>query len=194
MLPHHFVGRIPKQVQFHPMADAADMSAQGSPFWRFSLAFYRRPGVGEACIQLQDGCAVDVNLLLFLLWLASAKRRLSADEVRAVDDKARGWRELTVLPLRAMRRTLKGNAPLVEAGLAEAYRSRIKGVELEAERLQQEALYALAESTSLGVPDALSPDAAARANIAAYQAVLGREFPAAPVALLLGAFKVGVQV
>src|SRR5919198_67482 len=95
------------------MADPADTSAQGSPFWRFSLAFYRRPGVGEACIQLQDSCAVDVNLLLFLLWLASAKRRLSADEVRAVDDKVRGWRELTVLPLRAMRRTLKGNAPLV---------------------------------------------------------------------------------
>ena len=175
------------------MADPADISAQGSPFWRFSLAFYRRPGVGEACIQLQDACAVDVNLLLFLLWLASAKRRLSADEVRAVDDKVRGWRELTVLPLRAMRRTLKGNAPLVEAGLAEAYRSKIKGVELEAERLQQEALYALAQSVSPGAPDASSPDEAARANIAAYQAVLGREFPTAPVAVLLGAFKVGVQ-
>src|SRR5262245_57573970 len=174
------------------MADQADIAAQGSPFWRFSLAFYRRPGVGEACIQLQDGCAVDVNLLLFLLWLASAKRRLSADEVRAVDDKVSGWRELTVLPLRAMRRTLKGAAPLVEAGLAEAYRSRIKGVELEAERLQ--ALCALAETMSLGVADALSPDAAARANIAAYEAVLGRAFPAEPVALLLGAFKVGVQV
>jgi uncharacterized protein (TIGR02444 family) len=172
------------------MADA-DVSAQGSPFWRFSLAFYRRPGVGEACIQLQDASGVDVNLLLFLLWLAAAKRRLSADEVRDIDDRARGWRELTVIPLRAVRRNLKGNAPLVEAGLAEAYRSKIKAVELEAERLQQEALYALANSTTLGAGETAA-DEAARANIAAYQAVLSKEFPAAPVALLLGAFKAGV--
>jgi len=174
------------------MAGETD-TAQGSPFWRFSLAFYRRPGVGEACIQLQDGSEVDVNLLLFLLWLAAAKRRLTADEVRGIDAKVRGWRELTVLPLRAVRRQLKGAAPLVEAGAAEAYRSKIKSVELEAERLQQEALYALANSMTLGAADA-SADAAARANIAAYQAVLGKEFPAAPIALLLGAFKVGVTV
>ena len=173
------------------MADDTDPSPQGSPFWRFSLAFYRRPGVGEACIQLQDACAVDVNLLLFLLWLASAKRRISPDEVRGIDEKVRGWRDLTVLPLRAMRRTLKGNAPLVEAGLAEAYRSKIKGVELEAERLQQEALYALANSMTLGAAESTA-EAAAAANVSAYQAALGREFPAAPVAVLLGAFRAGV--
>jgi uncharacterized protein (TIGR02444 family) len=174
------------------VADQTDSSGQGSPFWRFSLAFYRRPGVGEACIQLQDACEVDVNLLLFLLWLAAAKRRLTPDDVRGIDDTVRGWRELTVLPLRAIRRRLKGGAPPLESGAAEAYRSKIKGVELEAERLQQEALYALANSMTLGA--AASADEAARANIAAYQAMLGREFPAAPVALLLGAAKVSVKV
>src|SRR5262249_7564409 len=107
-----------------------------------------------------------------------------------IDERVRGWRELTVIPLRAIRRKLKGNAPLVEAGLAEAYRSKIKNVELEAERLQQEALYGLANSTTLGTGEA-SADEAARANIAAYQAVLSKEFPAAPVALLLGALKAG---
>jgi len=174
------------------MAGEAE-TAQGSPFWRFSLAFYRRPGVGEACIQLQDAAGVDVNLLLFLLWLAAAKRRLTAGEVREIDDRVRGWRELTVLPLREIRRKLKGGAPPLEGGTAEAYRSKIKGVELEAERLQQEALYALANSMTLGAADA-SADAAARANIAAYEAMLGRAFPAAPVALLLGAAKAGVQL
>ncbi|TMJ29569.1 MAG: DUF2390 domain-containing protein, partial [Alphaproteobacteria bacterium] len=29
-------------------------SATGSPFWRFSLGFYRRAGVAEACIALQE--------------------------------------------------------------------------------------------------------------------------------------------
>ena len=61
-------------------------------------------------------------------------------------------------------------------------------VELEAERLQQEALYDLANSMTLGAPQASITDAA-RANIAAYASALGRTFPAAPVELLLGAFR-----
>ena len=47
-----------------------------SPFWQFSLAFYRQPGVADACIRLQEEAGVDVNLLLFLLWQASLKRGL----------------------------------------------------------------------------------------------------------------------
>ena len=38
-------------------------SAQGSPFWRFSLRFYRQPKVADACIALQEEAGVDVNLL-----------------------------------------------------------------------------------------------------------------------------------
>ena len=45
-------------------------SSQGSPFWRFSLQFYRLPKVADACIALQEEAGVDVNLLLFLLWQA----------------------------------------------------------------------------------------------------------------------------
>ena len=47
-----------------------------TPFWRFSLKFYRQAGVAEACIAAQDGCGVDVNLLLFLFWLASGGRQV----------------------------------------------------------------------------------------------------------------------
>ena len=56
-------------------------AASGSPFWRFSLAFYRRAGVADACIALQEEAGVDVNLLLFLLWQATRKRVLSAAEI-----------------------------------------------------------------------------------------------------------------
>ena len=52
-------------------------SAQGSPFWRFSLRFYRQPKVADACIALQEEAGVDVNLLLFLLWHATMKRAFS---------------------------------------------------------------------------------------------------------------------
>ena len=53
----------------------------GSPFWRFSLRFYRRRGVADACITLQEQAGVDVNLLLFLLWHATHARELSEAEV-----------------------------------------------------------------------------------------------------------------
>ena len=58
------------------MSAAQAPSAQGSPFWRFSLHFYRQPKVADTCIALQEEAGVDVNLLLFLLWQATRKRAL----------------------------------------------------------------------------------------------------------------------
>jgi len=165
-----------------------ETSNQGSPFWRFSLAFYRRSGVGEACIALQDTYGVDVNLLLFLLWLAASSRCLSVDDVTMLEAGVRDWRALVIVPLRDLRRKLKGNAPLVAPGPAEAFRSKIKAAELEAERLQQEALYGVANSMKLGQSHASVEDAA-RINIAAYEKVLGRTLAAAPIEALLGAFR-----
>ncbi len=157
-----------------------------TPLWRFSLNFYRQAGVSDACIDLQDGCGVDVNLLLFLFWLASDHRQLSAEEVKMLDDNVRDWRNLTIVPIRDLRRRLKGTATLVEPGKQEAFRNKVKTVELEAERLQQEALYEFTKSGPLGSPTA--PAAAARANIAAYESALGIDFPKSPTAVLLGAF------
>jgi uncharacterized protein (TIGR02444 family) len=157
-----------------------------TPFWRFSLKFYRQPSVSEACIALQDELGVDVNLLLFLLWLASDDRQLSVEEVRMLDDNVRDWRNLTIVPIRNVRRKLKGAATLVDAGTQEAFRNKVKTVELEAERLQQEALYAFGKSGPLGT-EALAP-VAAIANIAAYESVLGVDFPKPTVAALANAF------
>jgi uncharacterized protein (TIGR02444 family) len=157
-----------------------------TPLWRFSLHFYRQSGVADACIALQDGSGVDVNLLLFLLWLAGGGQRLSQDDVRRLDDTVRDWRDLTILPIRDVRRALKGKPTLVEAGKQEAFRTRIKAVELEAERLQQEALYALAQSGPLGMP--ATPPEAARANVSAYERVLARSFAKKDLDVLMAAF------
>ena len=145
-------------------------SAQGSPFWRFSLRFYRQPQVADACIALQEESGVDVNLLLFLLWHATRKRVVSPAQVEGLERRIGAWRDMTVVPLRAVRRALRSPPALVEPATAEAFRTRIKAVELEAERLQQEAMYELARAAPLGA-DAASPDAAARANVAAYAAI-----------------------
>ena len=92
----------------------SDAGEQGSPFWRFSLRFYRQPGVADACIALQDGCGVDVNVLLFFLWLATARRYVSRDVAQAVCAQAMPWRDDVVAPLRAVRRRLKDSSGLVE--------------------------------------------------------------------------------
>src|SRR5437763_2354529 len=162
-------------------------AASETPLWRFSLHFYRQAGVAEACIALQDECGVDVNLLLFLLWLAAGRRQLSAANVKELDAAVRDWRQLTIVPIRDVRRKLKGAATLVEANKQESFRTKIKAVELEAERLQQEALYSRSRSAPLGGEAA--PPIAARANLAAYEEVLAVRFPKAALGSLVSAFE-----
>lgn len=165
---------------------AAGTPVSKSPFWRFSVKFYAVPGVADACIALQDQAKVDVNILFFLLWNATEKRALNAENVAEVERTIGGWREMAVVPIRNVRRALKSPPPVMAPDVAEGFRTRIKAVELEAERLQQEALYELAQSGRLGQPVG-SPVEAARISVSAYQGVLG-PFPPAPLDTLLSAF------
>ena len=167
------------------MSAPASPSA-GSPFWRFSLHFYRHRNVADACITLQEQAGVDVNLLLFLLWHATQKRALSTAEISELEGRIAPWRNMTVVPLRSMRRALKSPPALVGGAAAELFRTKIKAAELEAERLQQEAMHELAVPSLLG-NDAVSLEAAARANIAAYAALCGGPFPSSASETLLAA-------
>ena len=160
---------------------------QGSPLWQFSLSLYRAPGVADACILLQDEVGVDVNLLFFLLWNASLKRQFESGDVHSVDSCIAGWRKTAVIPLREIRRGLKSAPALIEPGAAELFRAKVKGLELEAERLQQETLFALSQTAALG-RKAASANVAARANIAAYEKYSTRDFPRPAVDAILAAF------
>jgi uncharacterized protein (TIGR02444 family) len=157
-----------------------------TPFWRFSLHFYKQTGVSDACIALQDDCGVDVNLLLFLFWLASDGRLLTADEVKKLDDNVRSWRELTIIPIRDTRRKLKGAVTLLDPGEQEAFRNKVKAIELDAERLQQKALYEFTRSGPLG-KEAQRKDAA-NSNVGAYERAMGKTFPKNAVDVLIGGF------
>jgi uncharacterized protein (TIGR02444 family) len=165
----------------------SNLQSEITPFWRFSLYFYKQPGVSDACIVLQDDCGVDVNLLLYLFWLASERRQLMVDEVKSLDQKVKSWRELTIIPIRDTRRSLKGAATLLEPNKQEAFRNKIKAVELEAERLQQEALYEFTKSGPLG-KEAPAKDAA-RANVSAYERAMGKTFPEQAIDGLIGGFE-----
>ncbi|MET0669164.1 MAG: TIGR02444 family protein [Xanthobacteraceae bacterium] len=157
-----------------------------SPFWQFSVKFYAEPGVAQACIDLQDQASVDVNILFFLLWSATQNRALGNSEVAELERDIGPWRDMAVVPLRNVRRALKAPPAVMAPQDAEGFRTRIKAVELEAERLQQEAMYGLAQSGRIG-RQALSKMEAARASVEAYQAVL-RPFPGGPLDIVLSAF------
>jgi uncharacterized protein (TIGR02444 family) len=145
-------------------------------FWTFSASFYARPGVASACIGLQDGHGLDVNVALYACWLGlSGRGRLSQADLTGVKESNAPWRAGVIDHLRAARRTLKDeNRPGAVATLYEA----VKVAELAAERIAQRRLELLAppsESRS-----ATERAAAAAANLTLYVPGTARE-TAAPI-------------
>jgi uncharacterized protein (TIGR02444 family) len=159
---------------------------QASPFWRFSLRIY--PAVADTCLELQDRFGVDVNVLLFLLFAADNGRKVDTSEVRAIISAVARWNTSVVVPLRSVRRFLRSPPEVIEVAAAESLRQHVKQVELEAERLQQEGLYRNHRLDDLGAPEA-SREAAARSNVAAYEAELGTAFDPGLVEALLAGFR-----
>ena len=167
------------------MSNAA--ATRESAFWQFSLAFYARPGVPTACLELQDQAAADVNVLLYLLFLANQRRQLERADVARIDARVAKWRNLAVVPLRTLRRKLKSGIEPFPAAHTESFRNVIKRIELDAERLEQEWMEQHAPATSLGIT-AATRVAAAQANLAAYGAILNGP-PGTAVATLLDAYE-----
>jgi uncharacterized protein (TIGR02444 family) len=161
----------------------ASEPSRDSAFWRFSLRFYALPEVAAACLALQDEAGVDVNLLLFLLFLADGGRAVTRDDVARLDAEIAPWRTEVVEPLRALRRRLKTGIGQVLPAQGEGLRTMVKKVELEAERLEQGRL----ENHALGLGKPVSREAASRINVAAYADYIGR-FPAGPRDVVLAAF------
>ena len=154
-----------------------------SPFWDFSLRVYGQQGVPTACLVLQDQGGADVNVALAMLYLGAEGRALSAAEVAHVDGAVAEWRREIVVPLRGVRRALKSRE---DDPAVAGFRRQVKQVELESERLQQEALYlAIA-----GLGQEADRDVAARQNLALYADLLGGAFvPAAAETLVLASLK-----
>ena len=109
--------------------------------WAFALAVYAKPGVAEACLTLQNEAGVDVMLLLMATF-AGAKHRilLTGDEINTLDEACRPWREQIVRPLRAIRSGLKTGPAPAPGDQTEPFRSKIKTLELAAEKLENQLL------------------------------------------------------
>lgn len=99
--------------------------------WRFALALYARPGVEDACLQLQ-GAGADVCLLLCGAWLESGGVACSPARVAQLQALAEPWTRAVVQPLRGIRSDWR-QAAGTDAELA-LLREAVKALELEAER------------------------------------------------------------
>lgn len=145
-----------------------------SAFWRFSLAFYARPGVADACLALQDDCAADVNIVLYLLFLALQGHAIDAHGMTRIVALAAPWNDAVVLPLRSVRRRMKDGIPGLPVAPTASLRTEVKRIELEAEHLLQEALEALG-CTMQFAPRHESADALANTNLARYADLLAMD-------------------
>ncbi|WP_051609524.1 TIGR02444 family protein [Fodinicurvata fenggangensis] len=112
------------------------METEGLSFWDFSLAFYERPPVAQACLALQDDHGQDVNMVLFCFWAAGHGKVLQAADLEKLVHLIAPWQEHVVQPLREVRRWMK-RPELLQREDSASLREAIKQNELEAERLQQ---------------------------------------------------------
>jgi uncharacterized protein (TIGR02444 family) len=139
-----------------------------NPFWAWSVRVYKRHGVAAACIALQDSAGVDINLLLFCLWAGKSRIALAVTTMKTALAVSLEWRSHVIEPLRNVRRHLK--EPAQSSPGLRALRDRVLALELEAERMQQDALYALVGKTKPGKGEAALM---AADNLAAYCRLAG---------------------
>lgn len=137
------------------------------PFWDFALRVYRAEGVGAACLNLQERHGIDVNLMLFCLWLGESGRgALDETETLAVMAASDRWHKVVVKGLRLVRRSLKDGFPDAPARLRTALRAQVQATEIDAEHLEQLILAGAVEHS----PDHAKAPATERAAHAAETA------------------------
>jgi len=79
------------------------------PFWKYSLGIYKKEGVKDACLTLQNRRALNVNILLFSCWLGSTGRgRLEVQDLLKIFLVIDKWHEGVTENLRIIRNRLSG--------------------------------------------------------------------------------------
>lgn len=138
-------------------------------FWNWSLDRYRREGVEDLTLRLQDAFGFNVNIVLWCCWCGENYRDAPALVLRKAIDDLNRWNAHVTGPLRSARRYLKREPGLSDTG--ETLRAEIKKLELVSEKIEQTRLQHLAARELSPKPG----DGAARArrNLAAYAGLIG---------------------
>jgi uncharacterized protein (TIGR02444 family) len=122
-------------------------------FWDFSLALYAKPGVAAACLALQERHGIDVNTLMFCVWLGESGRGPAAPAaLDAAFAAVASWHAQVVRTLRPLRQRLKFGFDPVDPELVRALRARIQKIEIDAEHVEQLTLAASAAAQAPAQP------------------------------------------
>jgi uncharacterized protein (TIGR02444 family) len=151
------------------------MSERRSSLWAFALSVYDSAAVQAECLDLQDRHGIDVNLLLFCVYVGAVHGAILSDtEVRQAASMVGEWHNSIVKRLRDARRAVKPFAthpsPIVSS--AATLCTSVKAMELEAERLEQVILEGWSILRTDVWPRA-RPTEAVTANIRALFAMCG---------------------
>lgn len=110
-------------------------------FWHFSLKFYERQGVKDACLMLQNKYHGNVNLLLMMCWLDAHQYSFEADELKNITQTLIKHQSLLV-EFRRLRKQSKSHLP------TSLYQDMLQ-YELSLEKQQQYELVSLIKALPL---------------------------------------------
>jgi len=116
------------------------MQFPDSDFWDFSISFYSQTEVENICIELQNNYEFDINIILFVFWLAAEKNTvLSTDKWQLLLSVSLPWQEI-IKPLRKSRALLKDSTIAWPADFQYETKDSIGQIEINAEHIQQLAM------------------------------------------------------
>jgi uncharacterized protein (TIGR02444 family) len=147
------------------------MGKRTESFWDFSVRCYEEPGVADACLTLQESHALDVNLILYCCWMGVSRGRCEKATFEAVLSFSELWSGQVVRPLRGARAWMKSTGCEQLGDFRDAcmaLRERVKALELEAEKLQQNVLAAMTGSGAQRIPASAERLSAVVANLRMY--------------------------
>ena len=137
-------------------------------FWQFSLSWYARPGVSQACIELQDKLGLNVNLMLLLCWCEQQNLQLSAEQIERLGLSLKVWSEKYTQPLRQLRRQIA-----LEDHADESVKHAIFDAEMALEKSEQRLLICAFSHFNLTKSDEAAQNLTRYVSAADSKAVMG---------------------
>jgi len=123
-----------------------------TPLWDHAVRTYSLPGMRGLLLELQDTHQMDVNAVLWILWLIAHDRTLTDDDVAEVLQETDEFALQVTQGLRRIRRYLSvpqtGFAPETLGPL----RDQVLGIEIASEEITLKRLDALTADKAIALP------------------------------------------
>lgn len=151
------------------MAIYSTASFPPNQLWDFATKIYSSPEVEEACLSLQDRRGLDVNLIIFCIWVAASGRgTLTEEEMTTGIDAGIVWQSQVVGPLRHVRRFLKGPIAPADGRLGAELARVVSESELYSEHMEIQILSDILVRPATGSFDMQERGQEAASNLQAY--------------------------